>query len=85
MCTPGFHHFRSYTGGVELWGKPYVIKPRCYWEHIGERTWEQRKKNPCLPPSERKKLIVCEYMLSLSIGFMKFLFPKLLVTIFHIG
>jgi hypothetical protein len=28
--------------------------------------WEQRKKKiPCLPPSERKKLIVCEYMLSL--------------------
>jgi len=21
-------------------GKPYGIKPRCYWEHLGEHIWE---------------------------------------------
>ncbi len=26
--------------GVELWVKPYIIKLRCYWEHIGDYIWE---------------------------------------------
>jgi hypothetical protein len=37
--------------GVELWGKPYGIKPRCYWEHLETHItnmmgthWEQGKK-----------------------------------------
>jgi hypothetical protein len=55
--------------------------------------WEQRKneKNP-FPPApaptqnlKEKKSRHFECMLSLPIGCMKFLFPKLFVTIFGLG
>jgi hypothetical protein len=53
--------------------------------------WEQEekpKKNSPLPHptlTRKKKGFKCESMLSLHIGCMKFLFPKLFVTIFGLG
>jgi hypothetical protein len=77
------------------------IKVRCYWEHppgtVGNLKgicWEQRKKEKIPPPSPlppskklRRKIKSrhFECMLSLPIGCMKFLFPKLFVTIFGLG
>jgi hypothetical protein len=26
--------------GVELWANHMGLKPRCYWEHLGEQIWE---------------------------------------------
>jgi hypothetical protein len=77
--------------------KMYGIKARCYWEHLGEpignlkRTcWEQRKNEKILPhlPTQNlkeKKSRHFECMLSLPIGYMKFLFPKLFATTFGLG
>jgi len=53
--------------------------------------WEQRKKRKksSLPPKtqnlKENKARHLECMLSLPIGYMKFLFPKLFVTIFGLG
>jgi hypothetical protein len=61
---------------------------RTYWEHIGNKEEKQKKKNlpPPHPQREKKKNRAHhECMLSLPIGCMKFLFPKLLVTIFGLG
>jgi hypothetical protein len=69
-CTPIGFTFSVYIHGSWTLGKPYGTKPRCYWEHLGERIrehfenlmgthWEQVKntKNPSPhAPSERKKL-----------------------------
>jgi hypothetical protein len=84
----------TYIGekGMTL-GKMYGIKARCYWEHIGnlKRTcWEQRKneKNPPHLPTQNlkeKETSHFECMLSLPIGCMKFLFPKLFATTFGLG
>jgi hypothetical protein len=73
--------------------KTYGIKARCYWEHpwgthrehVGNKG--KKKKNPPLPPQnlKGKKSRHFECMLGLPIGCMKFLFPKLLVTIFGLG
>ncbi len=100
-CAPAHLNFFVYIKGSWTVGKPCGIKPRCYWEHLGEwisehfgnlmgTNWEQRRKpkTPCCPPpraQKEKHWIVHECMLSLLIGCMKFLFPKLLVTIFHLG
>ncbi len=76
-------------------GKTYEIKARCYWEQpwgahwepdgntLGPRRgtrWEHPTQN-----SKEKKTRFFECMLSLPIGCMKFLFPKLLVNIFCPG
>jgi hypothetical protein len=60
-----------------------------HWELEGN-TLEQRKKRKktSLPPNlklKRKKSRHLECMLSLPIGCMKFLFPKLFITIFGLG
>ncbi len=77
-------------------GKPYGIKPRCYWEHLEEHIreyfgnmlgthWEQgqKKKKQKTPPGKTEPIM--SGMLSLCVGCMKLLFPKLLVTIFDLG
>jgi hypothetical protein len=75
-------------------GKTYGIKVRCYWEHPWEIHWElfgkkgNMKKSTPTPPSQNfsiKKLRHFECMLSLLIGYIEFLFPKLFVTIFGLG
>jgi hypothetical protein len=65
--------FLVYIQGSWTLGKPYGIKPRYYWEHIGNKGKKEKNWN------------IHEGMLSLPIGCMKFLFPKLLVTIFGLG
>jgi hypothetical protein len=77
--------------------KPYGINLRCYWEGLEETTWElgepygntlgtrKKTKNPPSYLPQRKKLDPHECMLSLLIGHMKLLFPKLVVTIFGLG
>jgi hypothetical protein len=55
--------------------------------HLGT-LWEQRKKTKksLFPhPRKAKNWIIHGGMLSLPIGCMKFLFPKLFVTIFGLG
>jgi hypothetical protein len=55
--------------------------------HLGT-LWEQRKKtkNPCRAhPQKAKNWNIHEGMLNLPIGCMKFLFPKLFITIFELG
>ncbi len=80
-------------------GKPNGIKPRCYWEHLGEcilelvnllgTYWEQGEKTKnSLPPTlrQKEKNRAHRYCtLSLPIGCMNFLFPNLFVTIFSVG
>jgi len=53
---------------------------RTWWEHIGNKE-EKQKKTPPAPPPKGRKRAHHEYILSLPIGYMKFLFPKLFVTI----
>ncbi len=94
MCT-----LLVYSKGSSTLGKLYGIKRRCYWEQSWECIWEhfenlmgtlrelgekQKSLSPH-PHQKRKNWIVHECMLSLPIGCMKFLFPKLFVTIFHLG
>jgi hypothetical protein len=56
-----------------------------HWEHVGNK--EKRKK--ILPPPtqnlKENKLRHIPNMLSLPIGYMKFLFSKLFVPIFGVG
>jgi hypothetical protein len=78
-------------------GKTYGTKARCYWEHPWGTHWElegnkgkmkKKKSSPCPTPKTFKNKTKSRYfecMLSLPIGCMKFLFPKLLVTIFGLG
>jgi len=73
---------------VELQAKPYGIKLRCYWECLREKLenlmgtcWEQRKKTPSTPPTKGKKEGPSGCMVSHPIRCMKFLIPKLSVTI----
>jgi hypothetical protein len=47
---------------------------------LGTRKKNKRKLPPTPPPKGRKRAHH-EYILSLPIGYMKFLFPKLFVTI----
>jgi hypothetical protein len=61
-CSPLDFIFSFYIHGSWTLGKSYGIKPRCYWEHIGEHTCEQfgnlmgtREKIPCSPPLLKKK------------------------------
>jgi hypothetical protein len=65
-----------------------------HWEPIENlkgTCWEQRKNeknSPPFPPPQNlkeKKLRHFECMLNIPIGCMKFLFPKLFVTIFGLG
>jgi hypothetical protein len=65
---------RSRGNNLGTWGT--------LWEHIGNK--EKNKKSRLLPPP-KKKLDTHECMLSLLIGHMKLLFPKLVVTIFGLG
>ncbi len=62
-----------------------------HWEPEG-RYWEQRKneknphpKPPPTPKLKKKKSRHFESMLSLPVGYMKFLFSKLFITIFGLG
>jgi len=63
-------------------GKTYGINARFYWEHPWETHWEQRKDEKILPVSpnpkfiKKKKTRHLERMLSLPIGYMKFLCSK---------
>jgi hypothetical protein len=83
--------------GVEPLGKPIGIKPRCYWEHFGNlmrAPWEhdgntlgtkgEKNKKPSSPLQKERNWTVRECMLSLPIGCMKFLFPKLFVATIYI-
>ncbi len=62
------------------WWEPLGNLMGAYFQHIGN----QKIKKISLPPkkTQRKKLSPLECMLSFLIGYMKFLFPKLFVTIF---
>jgi hypothetical protein len=68
-------------------GKSYGIKAQvllgAYWgTHLGT-IWEQGKKSPAPPLSQKEKSwTLHELMLILPIGCMKFLFPNLFATIF---
>jgi hypothetical protein len=53
-------------------------------EHI-ENKEEKQKKTPSTPPPKGRNRAHHEYILSLPVGYMKFLFPKLFVTIFGLG
>jgi len=62
-------------------GKTYGMKAMCYWEHLWGTWWElegNMKKTLSTQPKIWKKKNHCN--LSLSIGWMKFLFPKLFVA-----
>jgi hypothetical protein len=65
-------------------GKTYGIKVRCYWEHLWGTHWEL-EGNILGRKEKEKKSRHFECILSLTIGCMKFLFPKLFVTIFGLG
>jgi hypothetical protein len=56
-----------------------------HWEHIGNKRKMKKIPPPNLPKLQREKKNTFECMLSLPIGCMKFLFPKLFVTIFGLG
>jgi hypothetical protein len=64
-----------------------------WWEPIGNLkriSWDQRKNEKKSSPHQKlkrkkKKKRTLSCMLSLPIGCMKFLFPKLFVTIFGLG
>jgi hypothetical protein len=92
MCTPGFHLCRLYPGelnfGQTIWDKNQVLLGTSWgiWEHLGNKG--EKKQKILVPPTplkKKKNWIVHECMLSLSIGCMKILFSKLLVTIFGLG
>ncbi len=64
-CAPlGFTYLFHNIQGSWISRKPYGIKPRCYWEHLGEHIWEhfenlmgtrEKTKNPCPPFFEKEK------------------------------
>jgi len=57
-----------------------------HWELEGnKRKMKKIPTPPNLPKLQREKKNTFECMLSLPIGCMKFLFPKLFVTIFGLG
>jgi len=62
-------------------GETYGIKARCHWEH----PWEPDGNMLGTKKKNEKKSRHFECMLSLRVGCMKFLFPKLFVTIFGLG
>ncbi len=78
-------------------GKTYEIKARCYWEHPWEPNgnfkgtcWEQKNWKKILllpphPPPPKLKRKIKWMGVEPSHDCMKFLFPKLLVTIFGLG
>jgi len=73
-----------------LLGTPLGNTMRTWWEHVGNKgIW--KKSSPTPPPQnpnpklKGKKTRHFECMLSLPIGYMNFLFPKLFVTIFGLG
>jgi len=80
--------------GQTIWDKTQVLLGtswKCSWEHFGNlkpfgnMMGTRGKKNHIPPPQKIKFWVVHECMMSFLIGCMKFLFPKLLVTIFHLG
>jgi hypothetical protein len=86
--------FQKYMGS---W-TPYGIKPRYYWEHLEERIWEHfenlmwthweqflKHKIPLSLPLQKEKLDHSWVHAEPSHWLMKFLFPKLFVTIFRLG
>jgi hypothetical protein len=96
--TPLWFTFSVYIDGI--WAKPYGIKLRCYWEYLGDTfgnlmriPWEHirmkkkthRPASPPRTPTQEKDRTPHWSMLILLIGCMKFLFPKLFVTIFDLG
>jgi len=59
-----------------------------HWELEGNTLGTMEKRKKTSPPNlklKRKKSRHFECMLSLPIGCMKFLFPKLFITIFGLG
>jgi len=74
--------------------KTYGIKAGCNWEHPWGTHWElvgtkeKRQKSFCPPPqpdqTQKKKKRHLECMLSLPIGCMKLLFPKLVGVVFNL-
>jgi hypothetical protein len=76
----------------EVWtlGKTYGIKLRCCWEPFENlmRTWEHidnKKKKQKISPPQGKIWIPMNACVSLFIGYMKLLFPKLFVNIFYLA
>jgi hypothetical protein len=59
-------------------GEPQENMMRTHWEQ-GRKT-KENSPHPTPPPKGRNRAHH-EYILSLPIGYMKFLFPKLFVTI----
>jgi predicted AlkP superfamily phosphohydrolase/phosphomutase len=77
--------------GQTIWDKTQVLLGTSWRMHLGT-IWEQMgnkgKKQIILffPPPLKKKKLDCSWcMLSLPIGYMKFPFPKLFLTIFSLG
>jgi hypothetical protein len=75
-----------------IWDKTQVllgISLGTLWEldgnTLGTREKTQKVTLPRPPWKEKKNWIIHECVLSLHIGCMKFLFPKLFVTIFGLG
>ncbi len=70
--------------GQTIWDKTQVLLGASWGTHLGT-IWDQGKPPPPRPqhPSQKEKSwTLHEFMLSLPIGCMKFLFPNLFVTIF---
>jgi hypothetical protein len=89
-----FHLCSLYTWklnfGQTIWDKIEVLPFGTLWEiYIWEQFGNKRRKQKILLPhpllKKKKICTVHKCMLSLPIGCMKFLFPKLFITIFRLG
>jgi hypothetical protein len=69
------------TIGEHIWN--LWNKLRTWREHVGNKG--KMKKKSHTPNLKEKNKADFEWMLNLPIGFMKFLFPKLFITIFGMG
>jgi hypothetical protein len=100
-CAPLDFSFSVYIHVSWTLGKPYgIIKPRCYWEHIGSNAFGNSLGTlepfgnlmgirevfwKSLSPQKEKTGLLMRACWALPIGCMKFPFPKLFVTIFGLG
>jgi len=100
-CAPLDFAFSVYIHVSWTLGKPYgIIKPRCYWEHIGSNAFGNSLGTlepfgnlmgirevfwKSLSPQKEKTGLLMRACWALPIGCMKFPFPKLFVTIFGLG
>jgi hypothetical protein len=101
MYSPSAHTFSVdiHESGQIIWDKSEVVllgsSKGTTWEHfenlivtLWEHIWKEAKNNPkksLTPPPKEKNWTPNDCMLSLLIGCMKVLFPKLFVPIFDLG